>query len=246
MVKLLKTIVAIPLVLAAAYAAADNHSNAPLGYGISYILKVSDPGAIAGAMTEVRTTDLGKNSPSGVVLNQLVAGGEKGATHTIGVFYQSAENIDKAQAMNEAMRVGEKIGSIFQSASERIHAVLWTLSRSSANEGRVTSDNPVSMGYLLAVSDQSAFIAAFDPLWNSVTESFPGNVSFGTVLANGASPATHWVNFSANNMETLLTGVQAMQTSPEMAAYTAKAPSFRSVVGESINRRLLSFPESSQ
>ena len=245
MVNMLKTLVLIPLLLIAGYTAADSHTNEPLGYGVGFILKVSDPAAIAGAITEVRTTDLGKNSPSSVFLSQLVAGGEKGATHTIGVLYQSAANIDKAQAMNEAMKVGEKIGPVFQAAAERISVVMWTLMRSSVKEGAVTSDNPVSMNYVLEVSDQSAFMHAFDPLWQSVTKTFPGNVAFGAILANGDSPGTHFVSFSANNMETLLGGMQAMQASPAMAAYTEKAPSFRSVVGESINRRLLSFPESS-
>lgn len=246
MVKYLKTILAVPFILASVHAVADNHSSGPLGYGLSYILKVSDPAAIAGAMTEVRTTDLGKDSPSSVSLGQLVAGGEEGATHTIGVFYRSAENIDKANAMNEAMKVGEKVGPIFQAASERLQVVLWMMTRNSLNEDAVTSDNPVSMGYLLEVTDQAAFMNAFDPLWDSVTKSFPGNVAFGTVLANGSSSGTHWISFSANNMETLLNGVQAMQNSPAMAAYMANASSFRTVVGESVNRRLLSFPESTQ
>ena len=242
--KLLKAIVALQLVLGSAYAQADNHSSAPMGYGLSYLLKVSDPAAIAGAMTEVRTTDLGKDSPSSVVLNELVAGGERHATHTIGVFYQSGEAIDKAAAMNRAMRVGEKVGPIFQASSERIGVGMWTLLRVSAEEGAVTSENPVSMGYLLAVSDVPAFMAAFDPLWESVTASFPGNVSFGGILADGTGEGTHWVNFSANDMATLLAGIQAMQSSPEMAAYMQAAPSFRTVVSESVNRRLLNFPQS--
>lgn len=244
--KHLKLILALPFIVAGIHVAADNHATGPVGYGLSYILKVSDPAAIAGVMTEVRTTDLGKDSPSSVSLNQLVAGGERGATHTIGVFYRSAENIDKSDAMNAAMNVGQKIGPIFQAASERLQVVLWTMTRNSVKEGAVTADNPVSMGYLLEVTDQGAFMNAFDPLWDSVTKSFPGNVAFGTVLANGSSPATHWVNFNANDMQTLLEGVQAMQSSPAMAAYMAKAPSFRTVVGESVNRRLLTFPELAQ
>jgi hypothetical protein len=241
---MLKTLSLIPLFLIAGYAAADNHSNGPLGYGVGFILNVSDPAAIAGAMTEVRTTDLGKDSPSTVVLNQLVAGGQRGATHTIAVFYTSAANIDKTQAMNEAMQVGEKVGPIFQAAAERLDVVMWSLLRNSVKEGAVTSENPVSLGYALEVTDQSAFMAAFDPLWQSVTKSFPGNVAFGAILANGEAPGTHFVSFNANNMETLLGGLQAMQASPEMAAYLQNAASFRSVVGETINRRLLFFPES--
>jgi hypothetical protein len=196
-------------------------------------------------MTEVRTTDLGRNNPSTVVLNQLVAGGEPGATHIIGVFYQSAANIDAAQAMNEAMKVGEKMGPVFQAASERLQVVMWTLLRASAREGAVTSDNPVSMGYLVQVTDQSAFMAAFDPLWKNLEETFPGNLAFGSVLADGASPGTHFIQFTANDMETLLGAMQAFQTSEAMAAYMELAPSFRSIVSESIIRRVLYFPEAS-
>ena len=241
---LLKTMFALPLLIVATYAAADNHISSPLGYGITYMLKVTDPAAIAGAMTEVRTTNLGKDSPSSVNLNQLVAGGEQGVTHTIGVFYRSAENIDKAQTMNDAMKVGEKLGPVFQAASESIRVNMWTLMRRSAKEGAVTSKNPVSMLYFLEVTDQAAFMAAFDPVWKSVTETFPGNVAFGAFLANGDSPDTHFISFQANDMETLLGGTQAMQASPAMVAYMEKASSFRSIVGESIIRRLLSFPES--
>ena len=245
MVKLLKTIVAIPFLFAVVQASADNHANTPIGYGISYILEVSDPAAIAAVMTEVRTTDLGKDSPSSVSLNQLVAGGADEATHSIGVFYTSAENIDKSAAMSQERNTGAKVGPVMQEASERVQVVMWTVLRSSAagGESKVTAENPVSMGYQLEVTDPAAFMAAFDPLWESVSESFPGNVAFGAFVANGSNPATHWVNFSADNMEALLSGVAAMQSSPEMAAYVSKASSFRNVVGESINRRILYFPE---
>ena len=73
-------------------------------------------------------------------------------------------------------------------------------------------------------------------------QSFPGNAYFGTVLANGESAATHFVSFTANDMETLLGGMEELLSSDAMVEYSASAASFRTIVGESINRRLLNFP----
>ena len=73
-------------------------------------------------------------------------------------------------------------------------------------------------------------------------KSFPGNAFFGTTLVNGDDASTHFVSFTANNMETLLGGMNEMLASAEMAEYRSTAASFRTVEGESINRRLLNFP----
>jgi hypothetical protein len=224
------------------FALADHHETGPIGYAAIYSLKVSDPAAIAAAMTKVRTSKELAASPSGVSLSQVIAGGASGVTHTVGVFYDSLADMDAAQAMNAGSKVIAEVGPVFRSASERLTVDLLALQRRSVKEGAVTAENPVNFVYQLSVTDQAAFMTAFDNIWDSVTKSFPGNVFFGTSLVNGTSKATHFVTFVANDMETLIGGVQAMQSSPEMADYMANAASFRTVEAEIVGMRMLNFP----
>jgi hypothetical protein len=110
-------------------------------------------------------------------------------------------------------------------------------------EGAITSANPVSMNIALAVTDQAAFMSAIDKLWDSsAANAFPGNRFLVNVLASGESPATHAVVFQANDMATLLTAMQTLQTSADMVNYLKKADDFRSVVSRTISIGLWSSP----
>jgi hypothetical protein len=223
-------------------ASADHHGAAPIAYGTAINLKVSDPAAIAGAISKIRNSKEMKESPSGVTLNQIVAGGQDDATHTILVSYPTAAAID-AQAMISAnSKIVASMRSEFRDNADRVSAILYTIDRVSSPDGAVTSDNPVSWGFQLKVTDVGAFTVAFDKVWETSVKTFPGNVAFGRALINGPHDSTHFVSFQANNMETLITGVQELMASAGMADYVANAASFREVSGETLNRRLLSFP----
>ena len=237
--RLLSLTAALVSVLFTASAFADHHMPASLGYGQSYSLSVSDPAALVGAITKFRASPTGKNSPSRVVINQIIAGGESGATHTIGVFFDSAADIDKGRAMNQGSKDLAAATAVLQSSSERLSVSLFSVLRRNVKEGAVTSENPVSLTYGLAVTDPAAFLAAFDKIWASTASAFPGNAFFGINMANGESGATHFVSFQANDMATLLNGIQELQASAEMAEYNANAPSFRSVASESISIRIM-------
>ncbi len=83
---------------------------------------------------------------------------------------------------------------------------------------------------------------AFDKIWAATAAAFPGNAFFGEALVNGSNTATHFVSFQANDMQTLLGGIAALQNSPAMAEYFANASSFRSVESETISRVVMAWP----
>lgn len=177
-----------------------------------------------------------------MTLSQIVAGGEPGVTHTILVIYDSTAEIDEANALHAGTSDFPLLLESLRNVSERGSTVLFSLLRSNIKEGAVTSATPASWLYGLTVTDQDAFMEAFDKIWVTVADAFPGNSFFGRVLVNGSNTATHFVNFQANDMQTLLNGIEAMESSPEMAEYFADAPSFRTVESETINRGVMAWP----
>jgi hypothetical protein len=207
----------------------------PFEYAQVYTLQVSDPAALLGAMQKFRSSPTGMKNPSGVSLSQFVANGEDPSTHSIIVSYPSGAAMDAARSMNQGSNDWAEASQTFQSVSEFRSSAVFQLMNAVVKEGAVTSPNPVSMNIMLEVTDQAAFMSAFDKIWNSESaKAFPGNRYLGSALANGQSRATHVVAFQANDMATLLSGMQKMQSSPEMAAYLKKAGSFRRVDGETI------------
>jgi putative intracellular protease/amidase len=215
----------------------------PFQYAQMTTLKVTNPAALLGAMQRFRSSPPGMRNPTGVTLNQFIADGESEATHSIVVVYPNAAAIDASRSMNMGTAEWAAAGATFQAVSENVSSSLSALLKARIREGAVTSANPASMNFALAVSNPSAFMAAFDKLWNSsASDAFPGNSYLVNVLAGGESEITHAVVFQANDMATLLTGMEALQSSAEMAAYLKNANSFRSVVSRTVGVNVWSSP----
>jgi hypothetical protein len=223
-------------------ACADHHEPPPPQtlYGQSYSLVVSDPAALIEAMQSYRASETGQKMGSNVALSQNIANGDLASTHTINVFYPSIEAMSAAIALQnssaDTAAFRRTISQIVTGESDNVFTVL----RATNREGAVTSESPVTMLFGLEVTDQAAFMSAFDGIWNSqAAADFPGNMFFGQVLAMGQNESTHWVSFQANDLQTLLTGMEAFMGSDDFARYGANAGSFRRVTNRSISQTVL-------
>ena len=58
-------------------------------------------------------------------------------------------------------------------------------------------------------------------------------------MGNGTNASTHWISFVAPNLETLYAGMDAIQSSPAMAAYSKNANEFRNYSANYVSRTLL-------
>ncbi|MGI9326230.1 MAG: hypothetical protein ACR2PZ_13495 [Pseudomonadales bacterium] len=238
-----KLLAALLSLLCTSFAVADDHAAGPMGYGQSFGIKTANPEAVVAAMSKLRGSRSHRKSPSNVVLGVVVSAGESEATHFITVFYDSAADMDKANAINRDSKEFAEFVQTMNGLGERQFVNLFTTERANVKEGAVTSKNPVTMVYGLAVTDPGTFTQAFDKLWASeAMQGFPGNSFFGTSVVNGDSDVTHWVSFQANDMETLLTGVRATLSSADMAEYLKTASSARTVAYESIGAQVMTWP----
>jgi hypothetical protein len=239
-----KLISIVTTIIAATFATATFAADAPpFGYAQMYTLEVSDPAKLLAAMQKFRGSVVGKKNPSGVSLNQFMANGDSEATHSIIVTYPAAADMDTSRKLNAGTKEWAEASATFQEVAEFQSSGLSALLKGTMKEGAITSANPVSMNIALAVTDQAAFMSAIDKLWDSsAANAFPGNRFLVNVLASGESPATHAVVFQANDMATLLTAMQTLQTSADMVNYLKKADDFRSVVSRTISIGLWSSP----
>jgi hypothetical protein len=208
-------------------ACADHHEPPPPQtlYGQSYSLVVSDPAALIEAMQSYRASETGQKMGSNVALSQNIANGDLASTHTINVFYPSIEAMSAAIALQnssaDTAAFRRTISQIVTGESDNVFTVLRATNREGA-------------------TDQAAFMSAFDGIWNSqAAADFPGNMFFGQVLAMGQNESTHWVSFQANDLQTLLTGMEAFMGSDDFARYGANAGSFRRVTNRSISQTVL-------
>ena len=211
----------------------------PIGYGQAISLEVSDPTAVVAAITKFRASPSGKKMPFDLTLSRIVAGGEPDTTHTVLLTYDNAAQIDQANELQTATRDFAKLQESLADVSERGSMTLFSVLRRNIKEGSVTSTTPVQWLYALEVTDPEAFTQAFDKIWEETANAFPGNTFFGRVLVNGPATATHFVAFQANDMATLLDGIQKTQSTAAMAEYFADAPSFRKVESESVSQAIM-------
>jgi hypothetical protein len=92
----------------------------------------------------------------------------------------------------------------------------------------------------LNVTNQAAFMEALNKLLDSsAAANFPGNMSFGQILAMGDTEGTHWVSFQAPSVGTLLKGVDTFMKSSDFAAYAKNAATFREVTSRMVSRQIL-------
>ena len=240
MKKITQTVAVLMTLIINGVAVADDHSAGELNstvYGQGLMLKVSNPTAVVAAMTRFDSSESGKNFPGTVLLNEVVAGGESEITHQINVFYASASALDAASGNNTGNADTLAFMLTMQQSAEIAGRGLFRMLR---GRGNVSTPGAVTYMIQLEVTDRAAFSKAFDKLWNSkALKSFPGGVYFGDAIGNGTNPSTHWISFVAPNMETLYAGMDEIQSSSAMAAYTKNANSFRNYTANYVSRTLL-------
>lgn len=229
MKKLLLIFVPAFMCFAPLLASGDDHqNNSPLFYGQSIGFMTADAPAVLMAMDKWRKTETGKAAPNTVVLLENIVNGDYQSTHGVNIFYPTGAAID---ASTEILR-GNKEWSDFQKTL-RSHVVFewentYAITRAKANEGDVSANNPVSIVYLITVTDSDEFIPAFNELWNSnAIQNFPGAVYFGSSIASGTMAGTHFVTFVADSRGKLTDAIMAMQSTDEMETYMASASKSR-------------------
>jgi len=236
----MKPVLLVSLVLVMSGSAlADNHSP-PTVYGQYYGIVASDPEAVVAAMTKYRQSATGQKLSSTITLTANVANGRDRATHTISVFYPSAEAME-ADFKNSA---DSSDRAAFMTAMRSVATVetenVFTQTHSRINDESISGAAGATMLFGLTVFDAGRYRSALEALLNSgAGAAFPGNMSAGTVVAMGDVPGTHWVAFQAKDMGALLSGVEAFMMSKDFADYARDAAQFRKVEGRYIGRSIL-------
>ena len=152
--------------LSVPFAQADDHaSSGPLFYGQSFGFVAEDAPAVVAAMDKWRNSKAGKSGPNTVVLNQNIVNGDYKSTHAVNVFHPNGAAIDASMAISR----GSKGWAEFQATMDKLAEPEWenmySILRAKANEGDISSRNPVSITFAFTVTDPAGFMAAFDTWW---------------------------------------------------------------------------------
>jgi hypothetical protein len=225
------------LVSGAAFA--DSHAS-PTVYGQYIGLIVSDPEAVATAMTKYRQSATGQKMSATVTLSANVANGTDAATHTISAFYPSAAAMEADYKASMGSSDRAALGDVLRGAATVETENVFTQTHSRINDENLGGPGVVSMLFGLTVFDPGRYLSALETVMNSgAAAAFPGNMSSGAVVAMGDVPGTHWVAFQAKDMAALLSGVEAFMSSDDFAAYSRDAAEFRRIEGRYISRSIL-------
>ena len=238
MKKLIQMIVATLIMISPLLAFSDDHNElASTVYGQSIMLEVQNPTAVVAAMNRFNSSESGKAYPGTVLLNEMVAGGETNVTHQVSVFFPSSAALDASNASSVGNPDAMAFGMTMQQSATIAGRGLFRMMR---GKGNVSTPGAVTYQIQLEVTDRAAFMKAFDRLWSSdAFKNFPGGIYFGDTMGNGTNPTTHWISFVAPNLETLYSGMDAIQDSAAMAAYSKNANQFRNYSANYVSRTLL-------
>jgi hypothetical protein len=238
MKKLIQMVVAAWIMITPLVAFSDDHNElASTVYGQSITLEVQNPTAVVAAMNRFNSSESGKAYPGTVLLNEMVAGGETNVTHQISVFFPSSAALDASNTNSVGNPDAMAFGMTMQQSASIAGRGLFRMMR---GKGNVSTPGAVTYQIQLEVTDRAAFMKAFDRLWTSdAFANFPGGIYFGDTMGNGTNPSTHWVSFVAPNLETLYAGMDAIQGSAAMAAYSKNANQFRNYSANYVTRTLL-------
>ena len=238
MKKLIQMVVATWIMIGPLVAFSDDHNElASTVYGQSITLEVQNPTAVVAAMNRFNSSESGKAYPGTVLLNEMVAGGETNVTHQISVFFPSSAALDASNTNSVGNPDAMAFGMTMQQSASIAGRGLFRMMR---GKGNVSTPGAVTYQIQLEVTDRAAFMKAFDRLWTSdAFANFPGGIYFGDTMGNGTNPATHWISFVAPNLETLYAGMDAIQGSAAMAAYSKNANQFRNYSANYVTRTLL-------
>lgn len=217
--------------LSVAFAQADDHaSSGPLFYGQSFGFVAEDAPAVVAAMDKWRNSKAGKSGPNTVVLNQNIVNGDYKSTHAVNVFHPNGAAMDASMAISR----GSKGWAEFQATMDKLAEPEWenmySILRAKANEGDISSRNPVSITFAFTVTDPAGFMAAFDTWWEtSSVQNFPGNVYLGQSLASGTMAGTHFVTWVADSQGKLMEAMTALRSSKDTATYMEAASGTRTL-----------------
>ena len=238
MKKLIQMVVATWIMITPLVAFSDDHNElASTVYGQSILLEVQNPTAVVAAMNRFNSSESGKAYPGTVILNEMVAGGETNITHQISVFFPSSAALDASSSNSVGNPDAMAFGMTMQQSATIAGRGLFRMIR---GKGNVSTPGAVTYQINLEVTDRAAFIKAFDRLWSSdAFNNFPGGIYFGDTMGNGTDASTHWISFVAPNLETLYAGMDAIQGSSAMAAYSKNANQFRNYSANYVSRTLL-------
>lgn len=208
---------------------ADDHVPSII-FGESYNFSTTNPAAVVEAMDAWAASETGKKNLANISLGQYMSNGENEATHQIVVFHQSKEAMNKQIAMNLASSDTQEFLAKFASVTTPVSENFFSFMGGTNKPGVISTSTPVQMLYALEVTDIPAFQKAFAKLLASdAVEAFPGNVSYGEVIANGDNPSTHWVSFTTNDAGTMLEANNTILSSTAFQEYAQSADSFRKV-----------------
>ena len=238
MKKLIQMVVATWIMITPLVAFSDDHNElASTVYGQSITLEVQNPTAVVAAMNRFNSSESGKAYPGTVLLNEMVAGGETNVTHQISVFFPSSAALDASNTNSVGNPDAMAFGMTMQQSASIAGRGLFRMMR---GKGNVSTPGAVTCYEQPGGTDRAAFMKAFDRLWTSdAFANFPGGIYFGDTMGNGTNPSTHWVSFVAPNLETLYAGMDAIQGSAAMAAYSKNANQFRNYSANYVTRTLL-------
>ena len=208
---------------------ADDHAPNII-FGESYNFSTTNPAAVVEAMNTWAASETGKKSLANISRGQYMSNGDNEATHQIVVFHQSKEAMNEQIAMNLASSDSQEFLAKFASVTTPVSENLFSFMGGTNKPGVISTSTPVQMLYALEVTNVAAFQKALGKLLASdAVEAFPGNVSYGEVIANGDNPSTHWVSFTTNDAGTMLEANKAMLSSSDFQEYAQNADSFRKV-----------------
>jgi hypothetical protein len=177
---------------------------------------------------------------STVTLSASIANGTDRATHSAAVFYPSAS----AMQADLMASMGSSDRATFINEMSKVATIeaenVFTQTKSKMNDEELAGPGSATMLFGMTVFDVERYMDALDTIMNSeAAEAFPGNLFAGQIVAMGDDAGTHWVSFVAQDIGTLLSGVEAFMKSKDFAKYAENANEFRRIEGRFINSAVL-------
>ena len=220
--------------------AGHHEESSQTAVGVVYSMTVTDPQAVVKAMTIYWNSPTGKKNKGVATLRQVVAGGENPATHTIAVSYPSYKAMDEAMELN----ANSSDAAAFYRAMSGVATTTSRMAFESSgitlgNAASVTNALPVTLYFMLNVSDPAAYVKA----WKEVSSSGKQDwvESLFAITADGDLGITHGIAVRANDMATLMPSIKANQSRPEWAAFISEVTPIRSLERRMITKDLAVF-----
>ena len=212
----------------------------PVGvYGQGFEFRVTDPAAFLAAMETYRQSPSSQAYNSSVSLLQLSAKGRTTVTHRINVFYPTLDDMNKGYEVNANSADWRDFLISMGQSSANTGSNLFSFERVLANQPEITNAANFNYLYALEVTNVAEYQKALDKLLSSpAAAAFPGNLAAGQNLAMGDNKATHWVNFTAKDIGTLIAGMNQFMATKDFGDYAKKAPAFRRADSREVNQQL--------